>query len=158
MGKVNRKDVEEVQVLFSQIMRTLRAHPSRKMVAHHTTFAQMKVLWLLGAKGPFTMGEVARMLSVTRPTATSIVDKLVARGLIRRERDEDDRRVVKLKLLPKGTRILSTKRKHFAGRIASILQALSETERSRFVSALKVVNGAVQKASTKGKQRKEKVR
>jgi len=100
------------------------------------------------------MGEAARMLSVTRPTATSIVDKLVARGLVRRERDEEDRRVVKLKLLPKGTKILATRRKHFAGRIASILQALDETERSRFVSALKVVNSTVQKASMKSKQRR----
>ena len=154
MGKVRRKEIEEVQILFSQIMRTLRAHPSRKMVAHHTTFAQMKVLWLLGAKGSFTMGEVAQMLSVTRPTATSIVDKLVSRALIRRERDEKDRRVVKLELLPKGTKILTARRKHFAGRIASILQGLNETERSRFVAALKVVNNTVQRASIKSKQRR----
>lgn len=100
------------------------------------------------------MGEVAEMLSVTPPTATSIVNRLVSRGLIRRERDNNDRRVVKLRLLSKGSAALAARRKQFRERTASMLQSLSGIERHRFVAALRVVSETIQNSSNRRKERR----
>jgi DNA-binding MarR family transcriptional regulator len=147
MGKTKIREIEELQNLFSGIVMNLRRVPHRKMLPGHITFVQMRVLWLLESGSPCTMGEVAQTLSVTRPTATAIVNRLVSRGFIARERDTKDRRVVNLKMRPRGTAFLATRRRLFRERLEQMLEPLSQSERKRLLTALKVVNKAVQMTS-----------
>lgn len=53
-----------------------------------------------------TIGAVAERLCVKHHTAVALVDKLEARGLIRRERGVRDRRVVLVRLAPAGADLL----------------------------------------------------
>jgi DNA-binding MarR family transcriptional regulator len=46
--------------------------------------------------------DIAYLLGLEKHSITTVVDKLVARKLVRRDRSEEDRRVVNLKLTPKG--------------------------------------------------------
>ena len=48
------------------------------------------------------MSEVARSIGVTLATLTVACDKLVAKGLVRRVRSQEDRRVVNIMLTDKG--------------------------------------------------------
>ncbi|KFA93877.1 MarR family winged helix-turn-helix transcriptional regulator [Archangium violaceum] len=59
------------------------------------------VLWL-GLDGPLSMGELARRVGVTEKTITGIVDRLEREGYAQRERDPADRRVVHVRLTPRG--------------------------------------------------------
>ncbi|QRK08858.1 MarR family transcriptional regulator [Archangium violaceum] len=59
------------------------------------------VLWL-GLDGPLSMGELARRVGVTEKTITGIVDRLEREGYAQRERDALDRRVVHVRLTPRG--------------------------------------------------------
>jgi DNA-binding MarR family transcriptional regulator len=59
------------------------------------------VLWL-GQDGPLSMGELARRVGVTEKTITGIVDRLEREGYAQRERDPSDRRVVHVRLTPRG--------------------------------------------------------
>lgn len=142
------REMDEVQELLSGIMRSLRRMPTRKMLPGHITFVQMRVLWLLESRGPCTMGEVAQMLSVTRPTATSIVNRLVAKGFVGRERSKEDRRFVNLRLRPKGMGLLTAKRSLFKKRIGQMLKPLKGPDRKRLLLALKVVSDAMQGSSS----------
>jgi DNA-binding MarR family transcriptional regulator len=54
-----------------------------------------------------TIGRIAERLAVEPHTAVGLVDKLEARGLVRRERSHTDRRAVLLSLTPDGTRLLA---------------------------------------------------
>lgn len=154
MPNVKSKDVEEAQFLLSQMMRSLRDHPPGKMVARNISFAQMRVLWLLSSRTGATMGEIAEMLGVTRPSATSVVDRLASGGYVRRERDESDRRTVRLRLLPKGAATLAARRRHMAEQISRILQVLEEPERRNLIAALRLVSTTIQTASAKSKERR----
>ena len=51
---------------------------------------------------PVSMSELAATVLISRPTATRIVDRLVARGWLARWHDEADRRVVRLELTSEG--------------------------------------------------------
>ncbi len=53
-----------------------------------------------------TIRTVAERLCVAHHTAVALVDKLEARGLLRRERSSSDRREVLLRLTPEGEAIL----------------------------------------------------
>jgi DNA-binding MarR family transcriptional regulator len=65
---------------------------------------QMIALRILGG-GPQPMGELAKYLGCDSSNITGITDRLEERGLVRREADEDDRRVKNLVLTGKGDKL-----------------------------------------------------
>ncbi|MBI2766418.1 MAG: MarR family transcriptional regulator [Chloroflexi bacterium] len=66
------------------------------------TTAQLRVLFLTRETPGVTAGELATRLSVTPPTISGIVDRLVKLDLMRREDDESDRRLVRNHLTAHG--------------------------------------------------------
>jgi DNA-binding MarR family transcriptional regulator len=63
---------------------------------------QLHTLLALGHEGSLAMGDLARRVAVTEKTATGLVDRLERDGFVHRVRDEADRRVVHVKLTPRG--------------------------------------------------------
>ena len=58
------------------------------------SLAHLNVLILLEANGPMAMGRLADALDISVASATGVVDRMEARGLVERRRDAEDRRVV----------------------------------------------------------------
>lgn len=143
------KQLERAEFLFSQIMKHIHAYPSRKVLKADVTFAQMKVLWILDSIGECSMSELARNLSVTPSTVTSIVDRLVRDEFVKRIRGEADRRCVRLGLLPKGKRLISLRKKLRRERLAKILENIPPDERRVFIDALKKIYDVLDQLSTK---------
>jgi long-chain acyl-CoA synthetase len=69
------------------------------------TLPQYRVLGLLDG-GPAVSSAIARRLAVRPPSVTGVVDGLVARGLVERTSDPEDRRLVSLGLTDEGRRLL----------------------------------------------------
>jgi DNA-binding MarR family transcriptional regulator len=61
---------------------------------------------------PVSIADLARQLLIKHNSAVGLADRLVAQGLMVRERTAEDRRKVRLRLTPKGEQLL--------GRLASI--------------------------------------
>src|SRR5918999_325999 len=57
--------------------------------------------------GPLTLGELAAAEQVKPPTMTRLVRALEARGLVSRETDEHDGRVVRLRATAKGRSLMA---------------------------------------------------
>jgi DNA-binding MarR family transcriptional regulator len=53
-----------------------------------------------------TIGEIAERLQIQHHSTVELVDRMSARGLIRRKRAAEDRRQVMLELTPKGEKTL----------------------------------------------------
>jgi DNA-binding MarR family transcriptional regulator len=72
------------------------------------TFARFEILRLLGFSqtGRLPMGKISDRLQVHPASVTSAVKRLEREGLIRREPDSVDNRVVLAALLPEGRRVL----------------------------------------------------
>jgi DNA-binding MarR family transcriptional regulator len=90
-----------VIMLFSVIVRLgifgLLLDPERELA-----IGQLRILIRLYCHDSLTMGLVAEILSVSSPTATGIVNRLFARGLLERVPDSSDRRPVRIQLSPQG--------------------------------------------------------
>ena len=68
---------------------------------------QYNILRILrGAKDRVNMHCVKERMIDRAPNATRLTDKLIAKGLVERERCEDDRRVVYVRISPKGLEML----------------------------------------------------
>lgn len=67
---------------------------------------QLKVVLLLLVQGPSRMSIISSALGVSLATGTGVVDRLVERGIVVRQGDPEDRRVVLCRLSPKGEKML----------------------------------------------------
>ncbi len=66
------------------------------------SLAQARLLFFVISHGPARMGRLAQLLDVTMPTVTGTVDRMVQRGLVERQADPDDRRVVLVAVTKQG--------------------------------------------------------
>ncbi|HMR50568.1 MAG TPA: MarR family transcriptional regulator [Arachnia sp.] len=71
------------------------------------TMQQMRVLGVVGHEPGLTGQELSARLSVSAPTASGLVDRLAAKGLVSRAEDPEDRRVRRIELTPAGRQLLS---------------------------------------------------
>ena len=98
------KAIEEtfvaLKIAMGSVVGRLRPGPRRGGLS----FPQMGVLRFIDHKGTTTPNEMAETFGVTPANITGLVAKLERAGLVRRVRDEEDRRVVRLSLTPKAQR------------------------------------------------------
>lgn len=67
---------------------------------------QVATLQVLLVTGPARVSDLARRVGVSNPTMTGILDRLEARGLVRRTRDRRDRRVTVVEITDVGTALV----------------------------------------------------
>jgi DNA-binding MarR family transcriptional regulator len=70
------------------------------------SWSGFRLLFCLQVSGPRQTGELAKLLFLTAPTVSSVVNTLEDRGWVRRERRPDDRRRVTVQLTPAGDRLV----------------------------------------------------
>jgi DNA-binding MarR family transcriptional regulator len=110
------------------------------------TSSQIKVLATFSEREYYTMTELSQMLSVTLPTMTAMIDRLIQGGLVTRERDERDRRVVLVRLTAEGKQIISNLMQIRKQEIEKILQFLGEEELDTFWHSIETVAQLLAKA------------
>jgi DNA-binding MarR family transcriptional regulator len=89
--------------LVSRIFREIRHVLSRRLEGHGVTGPQYGVMMMLHHLHQISLTEIARH-GPTRdtPTVCRIIDRLERRGLVRRDKDEADRRCLLIGLTPHG--------------------------------------------------------
>lgn len=94
---------------------------------------QMHTLMWIGGEGPLTMGEIARRVGVTEKTVTGIVDRLETKGLVQRERDLNDRRVIRVYLTEDGVRTHEEMSSQVLARMTEFMSFLPDEDSSALV-------------------------
>jgi DNA-binding MarR family transcriptional regulator len=110
--------------------RTLRdpLASSMEMEAEFTP-PQLHSLTWLGFDGPLTMGELARRCAITEKTITGVVDRMERLNLFHRERDLEDRRMVRVRLTKQGEATFAKLRENVVAKLAGLLQLLDPEDR-----------------------------
>ena len=94
------------------------------------TLPQYYVLATLVSEGALPMNQVAKLLHITKPAVTHLVDRLEAEGLIARDSHPHDRRVFLLHLTDKGRKVARGVQKRFLEFITHTLSKISREERA----------------------------
>lgn len=92
--------------IFSTAMRELMDEQIRSVLGRQFTLSQLKLLKMVARTNAGTISEIASFLSVSNAAASKAIDRLVRKGLVRRQEREEDRRAIKLSLTPEGAKIL----------------------------------------------------
>ena len=88
----------------------------------------MHIIEAVGLSGENTMSVVAKKLGITAGSLTTSVNSLVNKKYVIRQRSEEDRRVVFLKLTEKGKRAYEHHREYHRQMTEAVISRLEEAE------------------------------
>ncbi len=134
MGKAEKFNfTEELLKLMPVIHREVARMQETEFTRGNLAFSHIIVLDFLREKGPCRMSELAKALGLTMSAVTSIVDKMIASGLTKRERSRNDRRVVKVEMLAKGKKTVESVNKAWFRITDDIYSVLTDGEKREFL-------------------------
>jgi MarR family transcriptional regulator, transcriptional regulator for hemolysin len=134
----------DLLILLSDVARHMRTYGDQLAKAHGMTRAQLIILARLELQPELSQNELAALAEVAPMTIARLIDRLEARGLVKRCPDPQDRRIWRLRLTPAA---------------APLLREINRF-RAKLHSALtKEIDVAVLKTMTRGlRQMKQNVR
>ncbi len=100
---------------------------------------QLSALSVIVFGGPITLGALAAAEQVRPPTITKIVAALEAGGLVTREVQADDKRIVRVRATAKGTKLLHEGRRRRVAALVRDMNALSSRELAALRDAVDVI-------------------
>ncbi|MFI7504712.1 MarR family winged helix-turn-helix transcriptional regulator [Streptomyces sp. NPDC049687] len=103
------------------------------------TPAQAEILLVLAERAPLTLAEVGRLIVCESGSPSRIVDTLTKRNLIDREPGQVDRRVVYLRLTPRGEALIPELRTIDAQTDAMVTDRLSPEEQAVMTRGLRQI-------------------
>lgn len=135
---------ERLVDLVERISAQMRPEPGEEWSDLELTMPQFKAVCLLG-RGPERMGNIAGYLSTSMSSATTMIDRLVDKGLVERTPDASDRRVVTCQLTPKGREEMDRFLRINELRLTRMAGRLTPDELQKVVEAMEILCEAAQR-------------
>ena len=131
--------------LVNDVARLLRTAYDRRVRSLRLTRSQWWVLTHLFRADGVTQSELAETLEIEKPTLGRLLDRLEAKGWVRREHDARDRRAWRVYLTRSVEPAMHTLREVAAELRRDALEGLSAAQREQFVDALLAVKANLQR-------------
>ncbi|MHB0886413.1 MAG: MarR family winged helix-turn-helix transcriptional regulator [Bacillota bacterium] len=139
MPRPQGDQIVELEELLRQVSIIIRKRGRDILQDFEVTPPQFNALLALDHHGQLTMGELCDHLYLACSTATDLVDRMERNSLIERERDPNDRRVIRLKIKDRGRQIiaevLAARRKY----LAQVMETVGDEEKGRLIHALEQI-------------------
>ena len=122
-------EAEEILGLLRALRRDLARNPFADAERSGLTGPQVTAMTCLVSRGPLTLTELSRAMGTSHSTASGIIDRLEARGLVRRTPDAADRRRTRIVVTEEVTRYVQELEEGPPGRLAAALRRASPHQR-----------------------------
>ncbi len=119
-----------------QIIRAIDIHSRQLSKQYGLTGPQLIVISEIGQYGPMTIGELARRISLSQATVTTILDRLELKELATRERDSRDKRRVYVAITEKARTILESHPNFLQDAFVRRFNALEDWEQTLILSSI----------------------
>ena len=100
---------------------------------------ECRVINMVGQYQPLMMREIAERAKLSITNTTGIVDKLVKRKYLRRDRSDEDRRIVRIFLTSEGEKIYTMEIENYRRVSQAILNGLEEAEQKEMLRMMQKV-------------------
>lgn len=125
--------------LFNDIMQ-IEQNSLKQGKLNDLSVTEIHTIEAIGMYEPRSMSEVAADLRITVGTLTTAINKLIKKGYVERQRIEEDRRVVLVRLTKSGKLAYRLHEKFHKDMIKATIEGLSEDEEQILISALERLN------------------
>jgi len=136
--------------LLNDVARLLRTAYDRRIRSLGLTRAQWWVLTHLYRGDGVSQTELAEILEIEKPTLGRLLDRLQAKGWVRREHDARDRRMWRVHLTDEVAPALRTMRSLAAELRSDALAGIGAAERERFVDTLLAIKANLARTAGNG--------
>lgn len=102
---LNRELINEILVkLFNQILH-IESQYMKANEVYDLSISELHLIDDISSASNPTMSEVAKIATLTNGTITTAVKKLEEKGYVIRQKDDKDRRIMRVRLTPKGIKV-----------------------------------------------------
>lgn len=130
---------EEVLATLRQIIRRIDLYSKKLVGVYGLTGPQLIVLRELGRAEETPVGHLARLIDLSHPTVTHIVDRLEKRGLVVRTKSSADKRRVLVRVTETGITALASAPPLLQEQFVRQFQKLEPWERTQILASLQRV-------------------
>ncbi len=124
-------DISHLQDLMSMFKKTIGDLYKKETSSLHCSLSHLEVMHYISEHGSSGMKDIAKHLGITPPSVTTIIDSMVANGLVKRDASAGDRRSVKVVLTGKATKLHGTLRKKKTHMLTLLLKKLSDEQKEQ---------------------------
>ncbi|WP_253798590.1 MarR family winged helix-turn-helix transcriptional regulator [Rhodovulum sp. P5] len=136
---MNRSDIS--LIALRRILRATELYGRELARAAGLTPVQIRVLQVVAETGKSTPKAIAARMGVSQATITTLIDRLVAKGLVERQRSDTDRRQTNILITPAGRQAIDRAPDPLHDRYVAAFEALPDWEQAMLVAALERVAG-----------------
>ena len=117
-----------------------RAKLNKELNSHGLKFNQWRLIHAISSKVVYTPAKLAEDLMIERATVSRYLDQLEDRGCIERTHNQFDRRVVDIKLTPRGEEIAKLGIALMDHAYSKMFSDLTRTESKHFIALITKLN------------------
>lgn len=132
--------VADVFRVVGRFRRQLRRSVGRAFDSARLTESQSELLWLVGRKPGISVSAAAAELGLVPNSASTLVSKLVSRGLLTRSVGASDRRVGELALAGPTQQIVDASRAARRALLSGVLDELDDDQIESLAKGLEVLD------------------
>jgi len=120
--------ISEIMQSLRRIFKAIHNYSSEVSDKFGITGPQLWALDTISKEEGLPLGELGKKMYLRPNTITGLVDRLEKRGYVARDRDQKDRRVIKLLLTLKGKRLIKRAPNPIQGKMIYGLRSLNKAE------------------------------
>ncbi len=141
-------NVQRLINLFFMTNRSLHKYLQRAELVKTFSLLQFIAMRTVGDDSSISMKDIARILSITPASATSLIGGLVGMGALERIPDSRDRRIVRLRITAGGRKALREAESAVKRELKRVFLQLSDKDRSAMISVLGKLAGILSNNET----------
>lgn len=126
-------------IAIRRIFRATEIYGRELAKAAGLTAVQIRVLQIVDENGQATSKEISQRMGVAQATMTSLIDRLVAKGMVERRRSEADRRQTNIFITEAGRAAVKKAPDPLQQRYVKQFTALEDWEQAMIVASLERV-------------------
>ncbi len=105
------------------------------------TIPQFNALLYLVFDGEMTLGELSQKMYLACSTITDLLDRMERAELVKRYKDEKDKRIYRVRVLDKGNALIEQVMLHRRRYIAESIKDLTQEQQEQLEKSLTLLNG-----------------
>lgn len=133
---VNKEDLVQLWKTFSSTWKIWYKKAEENISVLDISIPEYRIMSYLLEEGPSPMAMLASSASVSQGWITNIVDRLEEKGLVRRVRSEEDRRIINIDIMEDGVKTIQTAREMHLDFVSNSFRNFTDKEKEQFKKLL----------------------
>lgn len=138
-----KDELKQIGFLIQETHRKMHLRHRKVLSEYRLNFSQFYALHFLNEHCPCKMSTLVKELTVTGASATAIADKLIRKGLVKREYSTADRRIVQILITDKGKNLIKSLEVKRRGFLSQILKKMNAADKTAFMRILQVFSSVL---------------